>query len=71
MALKLKSEFALLDVKQGRTKLAKVVKHDSGRRVPVTITGYITGRWGNDDGISIEFEVEVEKVVCGETEDAA
>ena len=58
----LKSSFALLDVKQGRGPLFKALGY-TGRSgaapVPVTITGYLVGAWGQDDGTSREFEVEV------------
>lgn len=68
-AHKLKSTFALLDVKAGRAALNK---HFAKRpplgecppkmRVPVTITGYIDGVWGGDDGVSREFSVVVQSV---------
>lgn len=67
--MKLSSDFAILDVKNGRKKLAK---HFAKRermgacpehlRVPVIITGFIDAQWGGDDGTSIEFSVEVEAV---------
>lgn len=52
------STFALLDVTKGRAKLAKRI--EKGERIPVIIRGTITGVWGDDDGISQEFEVEVD-----------
>ena len=64
--MKISSDFALLDVKAGRHKLAK--QFDGFRtaeredRIPVTITGFISNRWGNDDGTSIEFGVDVTDV---------
>lgn len=66
--MKLTSDFALLDVKKGRKDLFKKLGY-SGRqeppaRVPITITGYLVGAWGGDDGVSQEFEVEVETVSC-------
>ena len=61
--MKLQSTFALLDVKRGRGALLKVVGGETGlARIPVTITGFITQSWGNDDGESREFTVEVSKV---------
>ena len=59
---KLKSGFALLDVKSGRVGLAKIVKSN---RIPVTIKGFIDCQWGNDDGESIEFSVDVTEVKTG------
>lgn len=69
MAKPFKSDFAILDVKQGRAELAKRFGKDRPRRgagalrVPVVIHGYIDGIWGNDDGTSQEFCVTVTKVV--------
>jgi hypothetical protein len=62
--MKIQSTFCLLDVKRGRKKLAKFFNFEAapeGLRIPVTITGYVTGVWGNDDGESQEFTVEVTK----------
>lgn len=59
MIKKITSRFALLDVKSGRKGLLKEVKQ---RKIPVTIKGFIINRWGNDDGTSIEFVIEVEEV---------
>lgn len=61
----IKSGFALLDVKQGRGPLFKALGY-TGRSgaapIPVTITGFIVGAWGEDDGTSREFEIEVTEV---------
>lgn len=58
MAEKINSTFAILDVMRGRVKLAKRV--NSGEtHIPITIRGYIVNVHGNDDGTSIEFEIEV------------
>lgn len=62
--MKLQSDFALLDVKRGRARLAKEIK--SGPRIPVVIHGWIDHQWGDDDGTSIEFAVDVTKVEVGE-----
>lgn len=59
MTKKISSGFALLDVQLGRKGLAREVEK---RKIPVTIKGFITNQWGNDDGVSIEFEVEVKEV---------
>jgi len=34
-------------------------------RIPVTIEGFISHRHGNDDGVSIEFGVDVTSVKLG------
>jgi hypothetical protein len=62
--MKIKSGFAILDVKSGRAKLRKVMSTvDASRhRIPVTITGFITHEWGSDDGESQEFAVDVTSV---------
>lgn len=65
----LKSNFAILDVKSGRKGLAKAIA--KGLRVPVTIVGWIDCQHDNDDGISIEFQVDVTSVSAGEAEPAA
>lgn len=66
---KITSDFAILDVKKGRQRLAK---HFASRprmgecpkdfRIPVVIRGYLDCQHGNDDGTSIEFAVTVEKL---------
>lgn len=67
--MKLKSDFAILDVKAGRGPLTKHFQKrlgrgesQSDRRIPVTISGYIDDIHGNDDGVSREFSVHVTKV---------
>jgi hypothetical protein len=67
--MKLKSDFAILDVKAGRGPLTKHFSRRLGRgetsadrRIPVTITGYIIDIHGNDDGVSREFTVDVKNV---------
>lgn len=62
---KISSDFAILDVKVGRAKLDKIVG-DHRRRVPVTITGFITNTHSHDDGTSIEFSVDVTALKLGE-----
>jgi hypothetical protein len=64
---KLTSDFALLDIKLGRRKLAKIV--EAGHKIPFTISGYIQaghGGIGHDDGVSIEFAADVEVADFGE-----
>jgi hypothetical protein len=56
------SDLALIDVKIGRGKLFKALGYpriDSPAPIPVTITGYIVGAYGADDGTSQTFEVKV------------
>lgn len=66
--VKYKSDFVLLDVKSGRRSLAKMFGLNGypevcgSVRIPVTIKGYITHRHGGDDGVSIEYGVEVESL---------
>ena len=74
MVPKITSEFAILDVKQGRKALAKrfpqtpYLRSDLDRRIPVVIHGFIASQWGSDDGMSIEFGVDVTKVEISEPE---
>ena len=60
------SDFALLDVKMGRNVLFKAVgfnKRPSERpRIFVTIEAEIVNTWGDDDGVSREFELKVTSV---------
>ena len=64
---KIQSDFAILDVKHGRKKLFDHLGHDlSEEEVPVTITGKIRYAFGNDDGVSQEFTVDVESVVIND-----
>ncbi len=60
--MKITSNFALLDVKRGRVGL---LKKTATHLIPVTIKGFIDDRFGGDDGTSIEFCVDVKKVVLG------
>ena len=56
------SDFAILDVKWGRVELGRRINRGDNR-IPVTIRGYIVRQHGNDDGTSIEFEIEVTDAV--------
>lgn len=62
---KISSDFAILDVKVGRGKLDKIIS-DHKHRIPVTLTGFITDTHSGDDGVSIEFSVDVAAVKLGE-----
>ncbi|HXT81352.1 MAG TPA: hypothetical protein VN702_17435 [Acetobacteraceae bacterium] len=63
--MNIKSDFAILDVLTGRGALNKLIPR---KRVPVTITGFITHAHGSFDGTSQEFTVDVTGVECGEPE---
>jgi hypothetical protein len=61
--MKLQSDYAILDVKHGRKQLTKRFGPTKPpAKIPVVITGYIDGIFGNDDGVSREFNVTVEKL---------
>jgi hypothetical protein len=62
--MKTTSNFAILDVKRGRATLRNLVK-DHKHKIPVTLTGYITGDRSGDDGTSIEFEIQVTSHLIG------
>ena len=64
MPMKLRSGFAILDVKAGKGALRRHFRR-SKDAIPVTITGWIYGAHGSDDGISQEFSVSVDKVEVG------
>jgi hypothetical protein len=59
------SDFMLLDVKNGRAKLAKKIA--AGGKVDVWIKATIEGAGGigRDDGVSIEFAAQVHSVKIG------
>lgn len=57
---KLKSDFAILDVKAGRAVLLRRLKR--GEKVRVVIEGEIETTWSRDDGVSQEFAVNVTAV---------
>jgi hypothetical protein len=59
------SDFMLLDVKNGRSKLAR--KIEAGGKVDVWIKATIEGAHGvgRDDGVSIEFSAQVHSVKVG------
>ena len=70
--MKIKCEYALIDVTTGRSKLTKLLQDvppigpcPTTLRIPVTLTGYVTRIHSNDDGVSREFSVDVERVVFG------
>ena len=55
-----KSDFAIIDVKSGRKALAKRIAR--GEKVRILIDMVIDCQHGRDDGISIEFNGEVQSV---------
>lgn len=58
--MKITSDFAILDVKEGRHELFKALKKK--KSFIVVITGDIDYVHSRDDGTSIEFAVLVDKV---------
>jgi hypothetical protein len=62
-ALKIKSNFALLDVlsKSERKLLHRQLEKQHGG-IPIVITGRLVSAWGKHDGISQEYEVKVDSV---------
>ncbi len=59
--MKMKSDFAVLDVTAGRAALARHFKKE-GEPIKVVIEGEITNIWGNDDGTSQGFQLDVKRV---------
>ena len=62
--LNLGSEYAFLDIKEGREELRRHLA--AGRVVPIIIRGVIDAEGSGDDGISQEFDVHVEALEVGE-----
>lgn len=66
----IKSSFAIVDVTAGT---AELTKHFEARpitgecpeelRIPITLTGYLDYAWGDHDGTSQQFVMQVEKAV--------
>lgn len=63
--MKIKSEFAVLDV-LGKDEDLYYRYAASDARTRVTIHGHIVGIWGDHDGKSREYHVEVDKVHAGQ-----
>jgi hypothetical protein len=63
--MKIQSGFGILDVKHGRRNLEKHFKVKGAKPIPVTIQAEIVDQWGGDDGVSIEFELQVKSVKGG------
>lgn len=57
---KITSSYAILDVEKGRKALAKYLERHGP--VPVVIEAVVTCPYGRDDGISLEFIVDVVSV---------
>lgn len=67
---KFTSSYGILDVERGRKALAKHLKQHGS--VPVLIEAVITDPFGSDDGVSIEFNMEVLRISAAvETAEAA
>ena len=62
--MKLQSTYAMLDVMRGRVGLKKAIER--GKAVSVVIEGEISDMFGNDDGVSREFNVDVKRVTVKE-----
>jgi hypothetical protein len=58
--LKIKSDFALLDVLGSGAALQRALAKRGG--VPVVIKGRVTAAWGNHDGTSQEYQMLVQSV---------
>lgn len=57
--MKIRSTFAILDVKDGREALAKHFEVNGAKPLRIQIEADIVSIWGNDDGVSREFQLEV------------
>lgn len=62
--MKITSDYAWIDVKRGRAMLRNLVQ-DHGCSIPITLDGYITEDSSRDDGVSIEFQMDVKKITLG------
>ncbi len=60
----LSGQHAYIDIKIGRSKLAKIIA--SHKEVPVTIKGKIVDQFSGDDGTSIMFTIEMSDFKTGE-----
>ena len=58
--LRLESGLAILDVKGGRRAVNGQLK--LGKKIDVVIRGKIDAPWGDDDGVSQEFQVAVDSI---------
>jgi hypothetical protein len=57
---KISCSYAIIDVQRGRKALAKYLQANAG--LPVIIHATITDPFGSDDGVSIEFNMDVSKI---------
>lgn len=57
---KLTADWCFLDVKDGRYEIQKLL--NTGADVTVSLKGKLRGQNSGDDGVSIEFEVELEEL---------
>ncbi|WP_420140190.1 hypothetical protein [Sphingomonas sp.] len=57
--------YGMLDVEKGRKALSRHLKKHG--HVPVTIHAVLTEPFGSDDGVSIEFMMDVREVKVGDT----
>lgn len=63
--LEIKSEFALLDV-LSKTERKRLQQRLAKGPVEIVLKGRLTKVWGNHDGTSQEYEVEVDAVEATE-----
>ncbi len=57
--MKIEADYALLDVKKGRQRLFKAFTSTTTKKIPVCIHGFITEPFGEKDGISRQFLLEI------------
>jgi len=60
--MKITSDYAWIDVKRGRRVLQEAVNKTE---VPITLRGRILNSISGDDGVSIEFQIDVDSVKLG------
>jgi hypothetical protein len=57
---------AIVEVKDGRRELYSAVGMAGvDGRIPITISGYVIGAWGPDDGNARDFYIAVETAKIG------
>jgi hypothetical protein len=59
------TSFAVIDIKEGREAISKLVDGGGKVKIPITISGFIVSTISRDDGNSIEFEIQPTSHVLG------